>query len=344
MVQHEKTLVRNSNIKIFSTSPQSSAVEREAYVRNVIDVARWSEDAGCEGILVYTDNSLVDPWLVAQIIIQNTTRLCPLVAVQPAYMHPYTVAKMVNSLGHLYGRRIYLNMVAGGFKNDLAALNDTTAHDKRYARLVEYTTIIQELLRRNAPVSYRGEFYIVDKLRMTPPLPPELNPGVFISGSSVSGLAAAQTLGAVAVKYPQPAESEPVQEGQNLDCGVRVGIVAREKDEEAWQAANLRFPGDRQGQLTHQLAMKTSDSAWHKQLSRMAGEAREGRSPYWLWPFENYKTFCPYLVGAYDNVAAELAKYIERGYNTFILDIPADREELEHIGCVFARARDLVTK
>ena len=333
-----------AEIKIFSTSPQSSAVSRDCYVRNVIEVARWSEDAGCEGILVYTDNSLVDPWLIAQIIIQNTSRLCPLVAVQPAYMHPYAVAKMVSSLGHLYGRRIYLNMVAGGFKNDLAALNDTAPHDKRYARLVEYTTIIQNLLKSSSPVSYAGEFYVADKLRMTPPLAPELMPGIFVSGSSEAGLAAAQALGATAVKYPQPAENEPEYVSETSESGVRVGIVARESEEEAWQVAQIRFPEDRKGQLTHQLAMKTSDSAWHKQLSRLGTEAKANRNPYWLWPFENYKTFCPYLVGSYDRVAAELSRYIERGYTTCILDIPPTREELQHISVVFSRARDLVAK
>jgi alkanesulfonate monooxygenase len=90
--------------------------------------------------------------------------------------------------------------------------------------------------------------------------------------------------------------------------------------------------------------MKTSDSAWHKQLSGMAKEARNGHSTYWLWPFENYKTFCPYLVGSYDVVAAELAKYIDHGYLTFILDIPANREELAHIKRVFSQAQELVTK
>jgi alkanesulfonate monooxygenase len=130
----------------------------------VAEVARWSEQCGCKGILVYTDNSLVGAWLVSQIIIQSTEKLCPLVAVQPVYMHPYSVAKMVASFGYLYGRRIYLNMVAGGFKNDLSNFNDTTPHDKRYARLIEYTTIIKE-----------------DKLKMTPPLSPELFPGIFIS-------------------------------------------------------------------------------------------------------------------------------------------------------------------
>jgi alkanesulfonate monooxygenase len=334
--------VSKNDIAVFSTSPQSSAVERESYLTNVIDVAQWSEDAGCEGILVYTDNSLVDPWLVAQVIIQNTKRLCPLIAVQPAYMHPYAVAKMVSSLGHLYGRKIYLNMVAGGFKNDLAALNDTTPHDKRYARLVEYTTIIQELLKSPSAVTYRGEFYMVDKLRMTPPLPPQLMPGVFVSGSSDAGLAAAEVLGATAIKYPQPAESEP--EDPTKSSGVRVGVVTRSDAGEAWRVAQERFPGDRKGQLTHQLAMKTSDSQWHQQLSEMARATSGDDNPYWLWPFENYKTFCPYLVGSYERVALELSKYIGRGFSTFILDIPPAQEELEHIGEVFSRARQLVTK
>jgi alkanesulfonate monooxygenase len=125
---------RNGGIDVFSTCPQSSDHDAETYARRVIDVARWSERQGCRGILVYTDNRLVDPWLVSQIIVQNTSALCPLVAVQPVYMHPYTVAKIVASLGHLYRRRVFLNMVAGGFKNDLNALSDPTPHDERYER------------------------------------------------------------------------------------------------------------------------------------------------------------------------------------------------------------------
>src|SRR5215510_7619668 len=102
------TMSDESRIEIFSTSPQSRDVPREEYVQQVVNIARWSEEAGCTAILVYTDNSLVDPWLVSQIILQNTEKLCPLVAVQPLYMHPYTVAKLAASFGHLYGRRVYL--------------------------------------------------------------------------------------------------------------------------------------------------------------------------------------------------------------------------------------------
>jgi len=344
MIRSNEAQVHSKGLKVFSTCPQSSMMDRESYLQNVIDVSRWSEEAGCEGILVYTDNSLVDPWLVSQIIIQHTKRLCPLIAIQPVYMHPYSVAKMVTSLGHLYARRTYLNMVAGGFKNDLAALHDTTPHDKRYARLVEYTIIIKELLRSSGTVSYEGEFYVVDKLRMTPSLATELLPGILVSGSSEAGLSAARVLGATAVKYPQPIDCEPDCSRDTMDFGIRVGIITRKQGNEAWNAAHARFPEERKGQLMHQLAMKTSDSVWHKQLSQMAHSIEEATSPYWLVPFENYKTFCPYLVGSYDRVGAELSRYIEHGYRSIILDIPPTREELEHIKTVFERTKQMVAQ
>lgn len=326
-------------VRIFSTCPQSKDFPPERYLKEVADVARWSEEAGCEGILVYTDNSLADPWLVSQTILQSTKKLCPLVATQPIYMHPYSVAKMVASLGFLHGRRLWLNMVAGGFKNDLTALNDTTPHDKRYQRLIEYTLIVKRLLEGSAPVSFEGEFYKVDKVKMTPPLDPKLMPGILVSGSSPAGLEAARAIGATAVKYPRPPKDyaeNPAPEG--MGCGIRIGIIARSTEEEAWQVAYQRFPADRNGQIAHQLAMKVSDSHWHKQLSdaTQANGMREG--PYWMWPFQNYHTFCPYLVGDYAQVSEQVALYQRLGYRTFILDIPPSREELEHIRIVFDHA------
>src|SRR5882724_4610601 len=105
----------SAGLQVFSTFP-SSLVTPDNYFQRVVQVAQWSERAGCTGILIYTDNSLVDPWLVAHTVVQNTSALCPLVAVQPVYMHPYSAAKMVATLGFLHGRRVYLNMVAGVFK------------------------------------------------------------------------------------------------------------------------------------------------------------------------------------------------------------------------------------
>jgi alkanesulfonate monooxygenase len=330
-------------IDLFTTCPTYDGSDSKSYLKRVCDVSRWSDEAGCKGILVYTDNSVVDPWLIAQTIIQHTKALSPLVAVQSIYMHPYTVAKMVSSLSYLHNRKMCLNMVAGGFKNDLSALNDVTPHDKRYDRLVEYTTIIMRLLAGGPPVTFEGEFYRVEQLSLKPPLPKELLPTITISGSSEAGLSAAETLGAIPVKYPEPPEQSSIRPGLRTNgCGIRVGIIARDREEDAWQVANKRFPPDRQGQIMHTLAMKVSDSVWHRTLSDLNGAQENKRSTYWMWPFQNYKTFCPYLVGSYEQVSNEVGRYLATGYKTFILDVPTAEEELTHVNNVFVQALQTV--
>ena len=326
------------SIRVFTTCPQTKDVEAAAYAEQVAAVSRWSEDAGYHGILVYTDNGIGDPWLVAQLIIESTQTLSPLVAVQPIYMAPFAAAKMVATLGYLHGRRVDLNMVAGGFRNDLLALDDQTPHDERYDRLVEYAHVVRGLLTTKDTFSFEGRYYRVLNARLQPRLEDHLQPGYLVSGSSPAGMAAARALGATAVKYPQPPQQEVDLEAE-VSAGIRVGIIARPTESEAWRVAHERFPADRFGQLTHAVAMSVSDSDWHRQLSSRRDGPDASADPYWLWPFQNYKTFCPYLIGSYDAVAELLRVYLERGFRTFILDIPRSPEDLEHTNAVFEHAR-----
>lgn len=327
-------------LEIFSTCPPLDPAQPGSWTGRLREFARASEEAGCTGALVVTDNAQLDPWLVSQVLIEATTRLAPLVAVQPVYMHPYSVAKMLASLAFLHGRRLYLNLVAGGFKNDLAALNDATPHDERYARLGEYATIVQRLLGSAQPVSFEGRYYKVANLKLTPPLPAELQPGLLMSGSSPAGAQAARELRATAVEYPKPAaEYAGAPADEAAPRGIRIGIIGRATEDEAWAVAQARYPEDRKGQLANQLATKVSDSVWRRQLAELAEQpAPQPRAAYWLGPFQNYKAVCPFLVGSYAQVANELARYIAAGYRTFILDVPPTAEEMLHVGRVFDRA------
>jgi alkanesulfonate monooxygenase len=272
-------------IEIFSTCPRSSNVARSRYLEYVADVARWTERAGWTGTLVSSDNSLVDPWILSHIIVRNTEALRPLVAIQPAYMHPYCVAKQITSFAYLYGRRLCLDMNAGGPDHDLDALGDL-----RIARLVEYTRIVMDLVETGGPLTIDGAFYRTVNLRLTPPLPKSLRPDVIVSAS----------------------EDVNVAMGRRA---VRVGIIARDRVDHAWTIARSRFPEDRVDQV------------------------EQGERPLWLAPFHRYRTMCPYLVGSYDTIARELRRYLSLGYETFVLDVPTDPEELQHINAAFAQAQ-----
>jgi alkanesulfonate monooxygenase len=326
--------MQSRSIRLFSTCPPSAQYQcGDDYLRKVKEVAEWSDDAGHEGILVYTDNSLVDPWLVSQVILSGTSNLAPLVALQPIYMHPYTAATMVATFSYLYNRRIFLNMVAGGFRNDLIALGDCLEHDDRYDRLVEYVSIMKCLLDESGPLSFAGTYFTIKNLTVKPRIPPELVPEVFVSGTSAAGIAAARKIGATSISYPGTPSGETINRG--MPAGIRIGIIAREESAEAWRIAYERYPVDRKGELTHAIARRVSDSAWYEQLSELGERPAECSSPYWLVPFKNYKTFCPYLVGSYDEVRCEVSKYIREGFQTFILDVPPSREELHHTAVVF---------
>ena len=331
-----------ADLKIFTTCPQATADKPRACVRRIENVARWSEEAGCEGILVSADNRQLDPWLVSRAIIGATDKLCPVISVQPTYAHPYTVAKTIASLGFMYGRRTYLNMVADGFLTDMQALNDATPHEQRYARLVEYARIIQQLLRNDEPITYDGTFYKVTNLRMVPTLPEELQPPVLVSDSSEAGRNAALELGATPIESPMPAVSrsqDPDRAHVKRGYGVRIGIITDRDDARAWSIAHKRFPEDRKDQPTRQLVTKVSDSRWPQQLLDLT-DTQVRSDSYWLAPLRNYQATCPYLVGSYDQIAAELARYLDEGCTTFILEEPANEDEMQQIGFTF----ELVTE
>src|SRR5262249_32342513 len=149
--------------------------------------------------------------------------------------------------------------------------------------------------------TFAGRYYTVRNLRMTPPLPPDLRPGILMSGSSAAGEAAARASGATCIVYPRPVDE--IEASAEPGDGARIGIIARPDSAEAWRIAHDRFPNDPRGRLAHKLAMTVSDSEWHRQLSEIRDGPGYASSAYWLWPFQTYKTFCPYLVGSYEETA-----------------------------------------
>ncbi len=325
-------------LKIYATTPESEpqnislkreAVDGKKYYNHVVNTATWSEDNGFEGTLIYSNNSLVDGWAVAQIILQHTKKLIPLVAVNPVYVRPYTLAKRIATLAFMYKRRVDINWIAGGFKGDLVSLGNDIPHDERYENLCDYAIMINGLLKAKGLFSHEGKYYKVTNIKMRPQIPEEMIPVELISGTSEAGLAAAEKLGATKVKYAKPlSEYKGVEPDTNFDLGVRFGIIARDTSEEAWDIANERFPDDMKGKMAHTMATKASDSSWHKELSNL--EKREAKEVYWLKPFHTYKTFCPYLVGSHQEVAEELAGYVKLGHTSVILDIMNDEQDFIH--------------
>jgi len=183
-------------------------------------------------MLINSDHSKFDPWLLAQLVLANTSKLRPAVAVQPTYMHPYAAAKIVVSLSLMFHRRIDLNMIAGVFRNDLAALNDDLSHDERYARLAEYAIIMQQLFNHGSKVTFDGMYYQVSKLQLTSPLAPALCPRMMVPATSAAGVTVCNQLDALTVGDTVGCESRPAVTNR-VARGQRIGLIVRPTDAEA---------------------------------------------------------------------------------------------------------------
>jgi alkanesulfonate monooxygenase len=328
-----------TGVTLYSTCRSSFAYHEQSRLETLLEIAKWADDAGYRGALVYTDCAALDTFLAAQAMILHTRSFVPLVAVQPMDMTPFAAARAVSSLAQLYGRGVDLNFVSGGFSRDLAVQGDRLSHDARYDRLVEYATVVRMLLD-GGMATFKGRYYNARRARLTVPVPAGLVPRAYVSGSSPAGLHAGETLGLGQLTAPVPPDeyASPHTRKNRHGSGISIGIIARDTSSEAWRIAHKRFPADPDGAARMKLLLSMSESDWQSRLASvpMADEA-EGE-PYWLVPFRYRHTFAPYLVGSHDEVAQAVTTYLSGGARTFVLDVPQEPDDLHHARVAIERA------
>jgi alkanesulfonate monooxygenase len=324
---------RGKRVEVFTISPRT--LDHKEYWRNIQNVVNWSEKYACTGVLIFTGNdTYVDPWLAAHSMLTQSRALEPLIAVNPIYMHPFTVAKMISSFAYLYQRKVWLNLVTGTALNYLDGFCDNLSHDDRYERLLEYALLIDDLLTGNGLTSVDGRFYKVSGLQVVPKMPGNLRPGYFLAGQSDAARSAAARLNACNMQMLQPG----FQNQLNGARGIHFGIITRATRDQAWEAAHGWFPEDEEGQMMLDLSMQNTDSVWKRRMKSLSEDDELRSEGYWLQPFRNFMADCPYLVGSHSEVADIIAQLIIRGVDTFILDLPANEQEFEQAHAAFRLA------
>ena len=295
-------------------------------------VARFSDRHGFTGVLLFAGNdTLVEPWSMAQHILAHTAESSPLIAVNPIYMHPFTVAKFVSSFALLYRRRVYLNMITGTATSDLQGLGAQLSHQDRYSRLGEFIHIVRQLLATPRPLTFAGKFYTATNLQLRPGLPPALMPEFLIAGQSDDAHRVAKQMGCVMMQMLPP----NLEDGINAP-GVNFGIFAREGRDQARQEAKLFFQDSAEKRELLKYTMENTDSVWKRRLKDAGQNDELQDNGYWLLPFLTYQADCPYLVGSYAEIGAKVRRFAENNVSTIILDVVADERELAHISRALA--------
>ena len=213
-------------------------------------VAIAADSLGYEGVLLPTGRSCEDSWIVAASLIEATRRLKFLVALRPGLVQPVQSARMAATLDRLSGGRLLVNLVTGGDPDELAGDGLFLPHEERYALSTEFLTVWREVLRAShegEAVDFDGDQLRVKGGKLLYPPVSRPYPPVFFGGSSGPAieLAAEQVDTYLTWGEPPAAVAEKLGEvrqraqakGRRLEYGIRLHVIVRETEEEAWAAA-----------------------------------------------------------------------------------------------------------
>jgi alkanesulfonate monooxygenase len=305
-------------------------------------VAVAADSLGYEGVLIPTGRSCEDPWTVASSLIDATRRLKFLVALRPGLITPSQYARIAATFDRLSGGRLLINLVTGGDANELAGDGQFLPHAERYAEATEFMTIWREIMSRSHAgdaLDFDGRHLKVQGAKLLYPPLQRPYPPLFFGGSSPEAheLAAQQLDTYLTWGEPPAAVKEKVADirqraakhGRSLSFGIRLHVIVRETEDEAWRAA---------GELISHLDEATVQRA-QATFSRMDSEGQRRMAALHGGRFDKSDVRCGLevspnlwagvglvrggagtaLVGNPEQVAERLQEYAALGLDYFIL-------------------------
>lgn len=215
-----------------------------AYMRHIAETA---ERLGYDGLLIPTGASCTDPWVTAASLVTVTRRIKLLVALRTSVTGPTAGARQAAALDEALGGRLLLNVVPGGDATELAADGVFLSHDERYALADEYLTVWKRLLA-GEKVDYTGQHVRVEGAQnfheaVQKPWPPLYFGGSSPAAHELAGkhvdayLTWGEPLEAVAAKIADVRE-KAARHGRTVRFGVRLHVIVRETEAEAWADAD----------------------------------------------------------------------------------------------------------
>lgn len=321
----------------------TTAGGREVSLPYLQQVAQAADSLGFYGVLLPTGRSCEDSWVIASALAPQTRQLRFLVAVRPGLASPTLAARMTATLDRISDGRLLINIVTGGDPVENAGDGIFLNHDERYEVTREFLVVYRALLAGET-VNYQGKHIRIEDGRLL--FLPAQTPPLYFGGSSV----AANDVAAEHVdKYltwgePPAAVEAKIREvralaaarGREVTFGIRLHMIVRETDQEAWAAADALISHlDDDTIAQAQKVFARLDSVGQARMSALHGGRRDKLevSPN-LWAGVGLVRggAGTALVGSGETVAARMQEYIDLGIDSFILSGYPHLEEAYRVG------------
>src|SRR5439155_554291 len=254
-------------------------------------------------------------------------------------------AKMSNTLDQLTGGRVLINIVTGGYPAELAADGDFTEHDDRYARTQEFMQVVRKAWTEETRWDHEGTYYRVEGGNVFPrpyqrPYPPFYFGGASEAARKVGAeetdvyLLWGETLPMVRERIADM-RARAAAVGRTLRFGMRIHVIARETEAEAWAAADelvAHIPEGFQTAMDKILSRTDSEGEKRQQGMRKETEDLVIGPNLWTGIGKARVGVGAAIVGSGESVAARLKEYVDEGIETFILSGYPHLEEAQRFG------------
>lgn len=295
-------------------------------------IAQAADDLGYGGVLLPTGAGCEDAWLVASSLIPATRRLKFLVAIRPGLMSPTLAARMAATFDRLSEGRLLINVVTGGDPVELAGDGVHLSHDERYELTDEFLTVWRRALAGET-VDFRGKHLAIDGAKLLIPGVQRPYPPLYFGGSSPAAQQVAarhvdlyltwgETPTQVAAKI-EAVRSAAAAAGRTLRFGIRLHVIVRDTEAEAWEAAESLISRVDEATIAKAQAvyarMDSHGQARMHALHRGSREALEIAPNLWAGVGLVRGGAGTALVGDPDTVAERMREYQALGIDTFIL-------------------------
>lgn len=308
-------------------------------------IAQTADRLGFSGVLIPTGRSCEDAWLVAASLIPVTQRLKFLVALRPSVISPTVAARQAATLDRLSNGRALFNLVTGSDPQELAGDGVFLDHTARYEASAEFTHIWRRLLEGET-VDFKGKYQHVRGAKLLFPPVQQPRPPLYFGGSSdvAQDLAAEQV--DLYLTWGEPPEQvkekiaqvreKAARHGRQVRFGIRLHVIVRESNAEAWQAADRLISHlDDETIARAQQAFARTDSVGQQRMAALHAGRRDKLeiSPN-LWAGVGLVRggAGTALVGDGPTVAARINEYATLGIDSFILSGYPHLEEAWKVG------------
>ena len=294
-------------------------------------IAQAVDDLGFAGALLPTGRSCEDAWLVAAGLVALTKRMKFLVAVRPGLISPALAAQMASTLDRFSHGRLLINVVTGGDPVELAGAGVHLTHDERYAVTDEFLTVWRQLVAGET-INHDGPHFRITDGSILLPSAQKPHPPLYFGGSSPAGHAVAARHADMYLAWGEPVaevakkianmRQRAVEHGRSMRFGIRLHIIVRRTEREAWHAADeLISQLDDTTIAAAQQVLSRYDSHGQKRQQALNSGSRENLlvgPNLWAGPGLVRGGVGTALVGSAEQVAERMHEYAAVGIDTFI--------------------------